>query len=94
MVQQFLQIQLKTQPSQTRRGDLEEDKQLHAILCDGKPHGLMNELFLKEKKGKTIFDGWMMKDLESQSGILLEEKVIVSIYKSRDTSRLSVTNKY
>ena len=55
-------------------------------MCNGKRCGLMNKIFLKEKKGWTIFYRWMMKDLRSQSEILLENKVIVSVlYKSENS---------
>ena len=46
----------------------------------------MNEIFLKEKKGRTIFYRWMMKHLKSQSEILLEDKVIVSVLYESENS--------
>ena len=106
MVQQFLQTQLKIQPSQTRRG-------LSMTIARGFGRRQttarnivrwetlwVDKRNIPERKERQdyfswIFHGWMMKDLRSQSGILLEDKVILSVLcKSENTGRSLVTNKY
>lgn len=74
--------------------DFKKDKKLYVILYNRQPYRLINQLFLKEKKDKTVFYRWMMKDLESQSTILLKDKMIVSISKSQNISKLLVIMKY
>lgn len=55
----------------------------------------MNKIFQNKKKGKIIFYRWMIKELKSQLGILLENKLIVSIlYKSENTGKLLIIIEY